>query len=149
MNEVIAALWEELPDLITHEYANYMIQKLIGVCSLAQRVKIVTRLQSDIPGIARNKQGTHSLQTLITLFSTGEEFDLAINSIKTSFVTLAQHPNATHFLQKIISLFPLSHTSIFVEMVANDFLSYAQDKHAMCVIKQMVKKISHCEGNLK
>lgn len=44
----------------------------MGVCSLPQRIKIVQRLQSDIPGIARNKQGTHSLQTLITLFSTDE-----------------------------------------------------------------------------
>lgn len=51
-----------------------MIQKLIGVCSLSQRIKIVQRLQADIPGIARNKQGTHSLQTLITLFTTKDEY---------------------------------------------------------------------------
>lgn len=49
-----------------------MVQKLIGVCTLAQRIKIVKRIQMDIPGIARNKQGTHSLQTLITLFTTEE-----------------------------------------------------------------------------
>lgn len=128
--------------MITHEYANYMIQKLIGVCSLAQRLRIVQRLQADIPGIARNKQGTHSLQTLITLFTTDDEYKLVIDSIKTSFLTLAQHPNATHFLQKIISLFPITLTSHFMELVAQDFLSFALDKHAMCVIKQMIKKIS-------
>lgn len=119
-----------------------MIQKLIGVCSLAQRLRIVQRLQADIPGIARNKQGTHSLQTLITLFTTDDEYKLVIDSIKTSFLTLAQHPNATHFLQKIISLFPITLTSHFMELVAQDFLSFALDKHAMCVIKQMIKKIS-------
>ena len=91
-----------------------MVQKLIGVCSLPQRIRLVQRLQSDIPGIARNKQGTHSLQTLITLFSTDEEYRLATESIQTSFLILAQHPNATHFLQKIVSLFPLSQTSKFV-----------------------------------
>ena len=69
---MIKSLWKELPELITHEYANYMIQKLIGVCSIAQRIKLVGRLQSDIPGIARNKQGTHSLQTLITLFTSDD-----------------------------------------------------------------------------
>lgn len=46
-----------------------MVQKLLGVCSLAQRLRIVQRLQADIPVIARNKQGTHSLQTLIALFT--------------------------------------------------------------------------------
>ena len=114
VDEIISSLWEEIPDLITHEYANYMVQKLIGVCSLPQRIRLVQRLQSDIPGIARNKQGTHSLQTLITLFSTDEEYRLATESIQTSFLILAQHPNATHFLQKIVSLFPLSQTSKFV-----------------------------------
>ena len=126
-----------------------MIQKLIGVCSLPQRIRIVQRLQNDIPGIARNKQGTHSLQTLITLFSTDDEYRLVVESIQKPFLTLAQHPNASHFLQKVISLFPLNQTSIFVELVTQDFLSYALDKHAMCVIKQMIKKVAHCEGKTK
>ena len=119
-----------------------MIQKLIGVCSLPQRLKIVERLQPDIPGIARNKQGTHSLQTLITLFTTNEEYHLVTDSIKKSFLTLSQHPNATHFLQKIISLFPLALTAGFMDIVTQDFLSYAVDKHAMCVIKQMIKRLA-------
>ena len=34
-------------------------------------------------------------------------------------------------------------------MVSNDFLSYALDKHGMCVVKQMIKKISTCENNGK
>lgn len=121
----------------------------MGVCSLPQRIKIVQRLQSDIPGIARNKQGTHSLQTLITLFSTDEQYKLVTDSIKTTFLNLSQHPNATHFLQKIISLFPLKHTYNFIEIILNDFLSYALDKHGMCVIKQMIKKISQTQGNGK
>lgn len=72
VDKVIGSLWEELPELITHEYANYMVQKLLGVCTIAQRLRIVQRLQGDVPGIARNKQGTHSLQTLIALFTTDD-----------------------------------------------------------------------------
>lgn len=72
-----------------------------------------------------------------------------IDSIKTSFLTLAQHPNATHFLQKVISLFPFTFTSQFMDLVVQDFLSYALDKHAMCVIKQMIKRISETENTSK
>ena len=36
-----------------------------------------------------------------------------------------------------------------MQMVLQDFLSYALDKHAMCVIKQMLKKISELEENSK
>jgi hypothetical protein len=58
-----------MPDLITHEYANYMVQKLFSVCTMPQRLKIIQRLMKDIPAIVRNKQGTHSIQTLIGLFT--------------------------------------------------------------------------------
>jgi len=88
-----------------------MVQKLLGVCTLTQRLRIVQRIQADTPGIARNKQGTHSLQTLIALFTSDDEYKLVCDSIKPTFLLLAQHPNATHFLQKIISLFPLTQTS--------------------------------------
>ncbi len=71
------------------------------------------------------------------------------DSIKTSFLTLSGHPNATHFLQKIISLFPLKHTQVFIDMVIQDFLQYALDKHGMCIIKQMIRKISDCEEQSK
>jgi hypothetical protein len=103
----------------------------------------------DIPGIARNKQGTHSLQTFITLFTTNDEYKLICTSIKISYLSLAQHPNATHFLQKIISLFPINYTIDFMQIVLQDFMSYALDKHAMCVIKQMLKKVSEIDDNKK
>ena len=118
-----------------------MVQKLLGVCTLPQRIKIVERLREDIPSIARNKQGTHSLQTLIALFTSDEEYKIACDSVKSSYLTLSQHPNATHFLQKIISLFPLSHTIDFITMVNADFVNFAIDKNALCVIKQMIKRI--------
>lgn len=122
-----------------------MIQKLLGVCTLAQRLRIVQRLQADIPGIARNKQGTHSLQTLIALFTSDEEYKLVCDSVRPTFLSLAQHPNATHFLQKIISLFPLPHTLQFMTIVNHDLLSFALDKNAMCVIKQMIRRVSDLE----
>lgn len=126
-----------------------MVQKLLGVCTLPQRLKIVQRLQIDIPGIAKNKQGTHSLQTLIALFTNNDEYKLICDSVKPNYLALAQHPNATHFLQKIITLFPLSQTMDFIQIVNADFLAYALDKNAMCVIKQMIKKISELEKNGK
>jgi hypothetical protein len=149
VDKVISNLWEELPELITHEYANYMVQKLLGVCTLAQRLRIVQRLQADIPGIARNKQGTHSLQTLIALFTSDDEYKQVCDSVRTSYLSLAQHPNATHFLQKIIILFPLSQTMDFIHIVNSDFLNFALDKNAMCVIKQMIKRVSELENSGK
>ena len=37
----------------------------------------------------------------------------------------------------------------FMQMVLQDFMSYALDKHAMCVIKQILKKVSEIDENKK
>jgi hypothetical protein len=52
-----------------HEYANYMVQKLFSVCNFNQRLKIMQRIHEEICPIVRNKQGTHTIQALIKLFT--------------------------------------------------------------------------------
>jgi hypothetical protein len=68
-------------------------------------------------------------------------------SIKENFFQLSCHPNATHFVQKIIDLFPIIHTYPFLELAQKNFLDFALDKNAMCVIKHMMKLISELERN--
>lgn len=58
-----------MPSLITHEYANYMVQKLFSVCSYTQRLKVMQRLHEEIADIVRNKQGTHTIQALVKFFT--------------------------------------------------------------------------------
>ena len=36
----------------------------------------------------------------------------------------------------------VKHTIDFIQIVNSDFLSFALDKNAMCVIKQMIKRVS-------
>ena len=59
-----------------------------------------------------------------------------------NFLQLSCHPNATHFIQKIIGIFPMIHTYRFFEYCQKNFLAFALDKNAMCVIKHMMKLIS-------
>ncbi len=144
---IIENLYLELPDLITHEYANYMVQKLFSVCNYTQRLKVMQRLHEDIANIVRNKQGTHTIQALLKFFTNDEEYKLMCESIKENFLLLSCHPNATHFVQKIIGLFPINHTYFFFEYAQKNFLNFALDKNAMCVIKHMMKLIAELEKN--
>jgi len=68
---IIETLYADLPELIKHEYANYMVQKLFSVCTYTQRLKVMQRLHEDISNIVRNKQGTHTIQALIKFFTNG------------------------------------------------------------------------------
>ena len=59
---VIDNLYNELHDLITDEYANYMTQKLFEVSIPTQRIKILSKLYEYVPKIVKNKHGTHTMQ---------------------------------------------------------------------------------------
>ena len=58
---------------------------------------------------------------------------------------LSQHANGTHFIQKIINIFPLKYTIQYFYEVCSRFIDYATNKNAMCVVKQMMKKMNDKE----
>ena len=93
-----------------HEYGNYMTQKLFNVCSLPQRLKVLGLISHQIPTIVKNKQGTHTLQAFIALFTTEEEFAFMAESLKQDFYQICANSNGTHFVQKIVKIFPIQFT---------------------------------------
>lgn len=45
-----------------------MVQKLFTICNVNQRLKIMRKLTPNVCDIAKNKQGTHTIQSFIALF---------------------------------------------------------------------------------
>ncbi len=99
-------------------------------------------VKKDIPALVKNKQGTHTIQSFISLFVINEEFQLMCEAIQPDFTNLCCHPNATHFIQKIINIFDLQHTARFYELAIRNLTVFATDKNAMCVLKYQMKKLS-------
>jgi hypothetical protein len=69
---VIGHIKESLVELIMHEYGNYMVQKLYAVCNDRQRLSILNIIAPKLNELARNKQGTHTIQSFLAHFSTHE-----------------------------------------------------------------------------
>lgn len=55
-----------------------MMQKLFTICNTQQRMFILQKLTGSIPMLVKNKQGTHTLQTLVTLLTQEEEHCLIV-----------------------------------------------------------------------
>ena len=108
--QVIAHVRERVVELVTHEYGNYMVQKLFTVCSASQRVELLQVLAPQLGEVVRNKQGTHTVQAFISHFSLPEEFGLLCSQLTREFYELSCNNNATHFVQKVIKTFPLEWT---------------------------------------
>lgn len=66
LDKVIIYVREYLVDLIMHEYGNYMVQKLFKVCSPRQRLDILQTIMPSLCDLAKNKQGTHTIQAFVS-----------------------------------------------------------------------------------
>ena len=65
---MINYIGDKMPELIMHEYGNYMIQKLFKVCTARQRVEILQKIMPSLCDLVKNKQGTHTIQAFLTEF---------------------------------------------------------------------------------
>ncbi|EAS01738.2 RNA-binding protein, putative (macronuclear) [Tetrahymena thermophila SB210] len=141
IDSVIDEIYEELPNLVTDSYANYMFQSLIQVCSIDQRKKILKKVSNHTADLVYDKKGTHSLQTLISLINLDEEIDLIMNNIQNKISELSQHHNATHFIQKIIGCFPLKNLQCIFDTIIKDIVKFGNNQHSLCVLKAMMTKL--------
>lgn len=82
LNDILRALSHDFCELVTHEYANYMMQKLFTICNTQQRVFILDKLVGSIPMLVKNKQGTHTLQSLVALLTQEEEHCMVIEVVR-------------------------------------------------------------------
>jgi len=57
-------------ELICDDYANYMMQSLVGIASFIQRYSIFENIYYKIPYIACSKQGTFALQQMVSHMNT-------------------------------------------------------------------------------
>ena len=83
------------------------------VCIPYQRLHILEVIANDLPELVKNKQGTHTLQSFIGLFTLPEEFQYAVVAVTQEFYDLCRNNNATHFIQKIVKTFPIPYTINF------------------------------------
>jgi hypothetical protein len=118
-----------------------MTQKLFKVSTPAQRLLILNKLFAYLPGLVKNKQGTHTIQAYLDTLINPEELQLIVNSIKTDFESLCLNPISTHFVQKVIKTFPIELTIGFYTTANNNFIKFATDKNAMCVLKYMLRRV--------
>lgn len=54
---------------------------------------------------------------------------------------LSFHSNSTHFVQKVIKHCPFQQLAPVFRKVAHNFVEYAVNKNALCVIKRLMNKV--------
>ncbi|CAA6658822.1 unnamed protein product [Spirodela intermedia] len=135
-----------VPELMVNPFGNYLMQKILGVCTEKQRLEVVfflTKNPTDLVKIALNMHGTRALQKLIEVLKNEEETSLVISAIKSSFLNLVTDPNGNHVVQRCLRHFSDEQSKFIFEAAASHCVDIATHRHGCCVLQQC---IAHSTG---
>jgi hypothetical protein len=132
-------IFSALPSLMTNLFGNYFCQKLISKGSEHHWKTIIERCHEEFCSIACDRQGTRTIQTLIS--SCAPHFQLrasVIRSVQEQLISTMCNSNGTHAVQLILSTFPESELSFLYDAALNQIRELSLDQHGLCVVKQCI-----------
>ncbi|KAK6143703.1 hypothetical protein DH2020_024051 [Rehmannia glutinosa] len=110
-NEII----DHTVELMVNPFANYLMQKILEVCSEEQRMCILIRVTEE-PGqivrISLSTHGTRVVQKLIETLKTKQQISRVISALEPGFLALINDLNGNHVIQRCLQCFPGEDTSL-------------------------------------
>lgn len=133
-------------ELMTHPFGNYLVQKLLEVCSEDQRTQIVfaiTAKAGDLLTVSINMHGTRSVQKVIETIKSPEQFLMVVASLKPGIVNLIKDLNGYHVAECCLQHLMPGYIEFLFEAVSAHCVELATDCHGCRVLQ---KCLGHSDG---
>ena len=128
-----------IADLITNQFGNYLIQKLFSYINQNQFTDILNAIAPNFVSISTNFYGTRVLQKMIDCINNQYQMLSLLKIISANISEVLNDINASHIVNKLLSLRQFYITSAIYEMVNRNFLTIALDKHGCCSIQKLLE----------
>ncbi|AIN98277.1 pumillio protein 3, putative [Leishmania panamensis] len=138
MDEVIPHVGE----LMTDQYANFLIQKLFDIMPDDVRYKVAIVAAPQICMIALTPHGTFSVQKMIETISTRAEMEIICEALAKDVVRLVKDAHGNHVIQKVLQRFDFDDKEYIYRAVATDCVSIAKNKQGCCVLQRCLEYAS-------
>ncbi|KAK9128439.1 hypothetical protein Syun_017236 [Stephania yunnanensis] len=144
---IFAEIIDHIVELMTDNFGNYLVQKLLEVCSDDQRMQVlqeVTRKPGELVRISCDSFGTRAVQRLIEFIKTPKEFSLVVSSLKPGLLKLAKDANGNHVVQRCLQCLLSEYREFLFEAATVHCIELARDRHGCCVLQ---KYLSHSDDD--
>ncbi|KAM7474872.1 hypothetical protein LguiB_022115 [Lonicera macranthoides] len=141
-NEII----DHVVELMVNPFGNYLMQKLLEVCTEEQKLRIllvVTEEPGELVRISLNNHGTRVVQKLIETLRTRQQISLVVSSLEPGFLALIKDPNGNHVVQRCLQCLSSEDNKFIFVAAAKYCLDIATHQHGCCVL---IRCISHSTG---
>ncbi|KAJ7966557.1 Pumilio-like protein [Quillaja saponaria] len=136
-------------ELMFDPFGNYVVQKLVEVCSEEQRTQIIlmmTKSDFQFVSICLNMHGTRAVQKLLEHVTTQMQISLLMAALSPGAVALTKDMNGHHVIQNCLIHFSDDNNKPLLNEVANNCFEIATDKSGCCVLQQCIE---HSRGEIR
>ncbi|OMO94307.1 hypothetical protein COLO4_16418 [Corchorus olitorius] len=141
-NEII----DNIVELMMDPFGNYLVQKLLDVCTEEQRLQIVLMVTKDAGQLVRislNTYGTRVVQKLIETLKSRQQISLVKSALKPGILDLIKDLNGNHVLQRCLQCLDNEDNKIIFDAAAKFCVDIATHRHGCCVLQRC---IAHSKG---
>ncbi|CAH8309743.1 unnamed protein product [Eruca vesicaria subsp. sativa] len=136
-NEVIAHVVELMMD----PFGNYLMQKLLDVCTEEQRTQIVLVATAE-PGqlirISLNAYGTRVVQRLVETIRTGKQVSMVKSALRPGFLDLIKDLNGNHVIQRCLQCLGTEDNKFIFDAATKFCTEIATHRHGCCVLQKCI-----------
>ena len=126
--------------VIMNKNGNYFCSDLLKVCSQEQRIEILKELSPFISEDCTHEFGTHPIQNLIELSSSGEEYKLLLFSFNdyNKLLLASLNQNGSFVIQKLIVNIPEKIRYQFNQIFVQFICILSRDMYGLCAVKKFI-----------
>ncbi|WJZ88413.1 hypothetical protein VitviT2T_007714 [Vitis vinifera] len=139
VQKIFLEIIDHIVELMTDPFGNYLVQKLLEVCTEDQQMQIlhaITRRAGDLVRISCNMHGTRAVQKVIETLRTSEQFSMIVSSLKPGIVTLIKDMNGNHVAQCCLQNLMPEYREFLFEAAITNCVELATDRHGCCVLQK-------------
>ncbi|KAJ7526598.1 hypothetical protein O6H91_16G014100 [Diphasiastrum complanatum] len=140
MQKIFLEIIEHIIELMTDPFGNYLVQKLLEVCTEVQHMKILHAVTAkcQLVAISLNMHGTRAVQKLIETLKSPDQIGLVISSLRQGVVTLIKDLNGNHVVQRCLQRLNNEENEFIFDAAASNCVEIATHRHGCCVLQRCV-----------
>lgn len=140
IKDILEGMETELPEIMCNMYGNYLCSAAFQSCSVSQRLRMLEITSRNLCTIAKDKWGTHALQSLLSLVCTADEQNLLLPAFEENIVELSCDQHGSHVVTRALMSFGTPCPASLLERLMRSISVVSQNQHGLCVIKKCISQ---------
>lgn len=139
-NKILNNVFQNIIDIVTDPFGNYLIQKLFDYMNDEQFCQFLALVQIDIYKICINSYGTRVIQKIINYLRNDILLKTFLKLIKPIVKKIILDINGSHILIKIIDTKNPNATKVIYQEIAENIVPISMHKHGCCVLQKCIER---------